>query len=134
MNEEQTTYELFVLGTWQHPGMRLERLVADYADAKFPWMKTLIAEYKSKYTAAELAVNNDTVIEHHIRRIARTMAIEMVATGKSSVNTLEEMLLLPDDRIDETIRMTNTMAQALDTRVRVASAQSPAGHTFTGKL
>jgi hypothetical protein len=135
MTEEQTTYELFVLGVWQHPGLRFERLMNDYdgSSRKPSWMKRLITEYKKTYTAEELQVYEHTVIDHHVHRIAKTMAIEMVATGKSSVNTLTEMLMLPDNKIDDTIRMTNKMALEIDTRVRDASTTS-AAHTFTGKL
>lgn len=138
MDINKLEYEMFELADMDHPGMRLHKIQKDITSSLPPtstdtFLRAMKDAIIAEFTPEELTVTEEDVINYHVTRLAKMMAVDMLTTGKTSQDTMLQAINLPDDNFDAVIRLTNKMATSLNSRVKENESITNANR-ITGKL
>lgn len=125
-------YSTFVLGRCLTPAAKYSKVNGDIDDenSKPFWrrskprlaiLKTAKDKLEKQYSKSELHYESDVdQVKYWVDRLAKHAAIELLATGKVSTDTMENMTCLGNDYFIETVRKATVIASQLNHEVKGA--------------
>jgi|11BtaG_2_1085332.scaffolds.fasta_scaffold00994_7 hypothetical protein len=125
-------YSTFVLGRCLTPAAKYSKVNGDIDDenSKPFWRRSkprlsILTTAKSKlekqYNKTDLQYGNEVdQVKYWVDRLAKHAAIELLATGKVSADTMEDMTCLGNDYFIETVRKATVIASQLNHEVKGA--------------
>lgn len=125
-------YSTFVLGRCSTPASKYAKVIQDITDTKatpfwrknrshIKMLKKVKSNLEKEYKSDELQFkNNVEQVEYYVERLAKRSAIELLATGKVSVETMEDMTCLGNDNFIACVRKATIISSQLNNEVQGA--------------
>lgn len=128
----QFEYTTFVLGKCVSPAAKYAKVNQDLEDAnavpfwrknraRIKMLKSVKSKLESEYNTNELQFSNEVdELKHHVERLAKRSAVELLSTGKVSAETMEDMTCLGNDYFIDCVKQSTIIASQLNHEVQGA--------------
>mgnify|MGYP000093954961 CR=1 FL=1 len=119
-------YKTFVLGALISPHRQYAQILIDCSSggncvgSNDTMINELRTQYESTYTAEELEFSDENEAEHFVNSIARRGAIELLASGRSSTNTLEQLFMMDEDDATACVKLTSDTVHQMNEIIQTA--------------